>query len=170
LIAEEVTGEKISQLYDEYIFSPLNLSSTALVPYPNLPDGLINGYVHHFALSLKEWYTNEPENTAWSTLAFTAGAMISNATELSLFTYHLFNGNIISDESLEEMSEFRANKGLGLSRINVNGDYYFGHEGEITGFESITAFNPEKKVVISICCNTTPFNVNDLLDEIDLVL
>jgi len=169
-IAEKATGKKIGQLFADYILDPVNLNNTCLVPYMDTPPELVNGYVHHFALSLKEWYTTEPGNTAWSTIAFSAGAMASNAKDLSAFMYHLFNGNIINRESLELMTAFEGNHGLGLFRIKVNERYFWGHEGEITGFESIAVFNPETRTIISICSNTTPFNINDLLNIIDTEL
>lgn len=167
LIAEKATGEKVNQLLNEFIFDPSGIRNTSLVHFYEPPESLVNGYVHHFALSMREWYVNEPVNTSWSTLAFTAGAMVTNSTELSAFLYKLFNAEIISSESLKLMTEFNEDKGLGLFKIKVNDEYYYGHEGEITGFESIAAYHPEKNIVISICCNTTPFNIYELLDQID---
>lgn len=170
LIAEKATGKKVNQLFKEFIFDPNELRNTSLVHFYEPPELLINGYVHHFALSLREWFVNEPENTSWSTLAFTAGAMVTNSTELSAFFYNLFNAKIIGRKSLELMTEFNEDKGLGVFKMAVNDEYYYGHEGEITGFESIAAYNPEKNVVISICCNTTPFDVYELLNQIDTKL
>jgi len=170
IIAEKSTGQKVDELFARYLFNPLQLNNTLLVPIMGTPSALVNGYVHHFALSLKEWYVTEPDNTSWATVGFTAGAMATNSTELSAFIHALFSGEIISDESLRQMTNFSGNKGLGLFKININNHYYYGHEGEITGFESITAYDPVKQVSIAICCNTTPFKINDLLDKIDTVL
>jgi CubicO group peptidase (beta-lactamase class C family) len=170
LIAEKATGEKIDRLFAELITEPLGLNNTYLVPYMDTPPELVNGYVHHFAGSLTEWYVNEPENTSWATVGFTAGSVASTATDLSAFTYHLFHGDIIGEESLELMTDFSGNNGLGLFRIRVNDRNYWGHEGEITGFESITVYEPDSRVVISICCNTTPFKIKELLNEIDAIL
>jgi D-alanyl-D-alanine carboxypeptidase len=170
LIAEKVSGENIGKLFSDYLLKPLELNNTFLVPYMDTPSRLVNGYVHHFALSLKEWYTNEPENTAWSTIGFSAGAGASNSSDLSAFTHYLFNGHIISPESLALMTDFHGDKGLGLFKIKVNDHYYWGHEGEITGFESVTAYDPVEKIIISICYNTTPSNPHDLLNKIDKVL
>lgn len=170
LIAEHATAKDISQLFEEYILDPLELNSTYLVPYMPAPAALTNGYVHRFALSLQEWYVTEPGNTAWSTIGFTAGAMVSNASDLSAFLFHLFNGDILNETSLEMMTTFSDDHGFGLFRIKVNDQYYWGHEGEITGFESIAVFDPTTHTIISICCNTTPFKINNLLNEIDALL
>lgn len=170
LIAEKATGKPVPELFEEYLLVPNNLNDTHLIPYMETPAALVNGYVHHFALSLHEWYVTEPDNTAWATIGFTAGAMAATATDLSAFIYKLFNGEIISQESLQLMTSFSGKYGLGLFKMNVNGTLYYGHEGEITGFESIAAYNPDTKVVISICCNTTPSNIKDLLTQIDAEL
>ena len=170
LLAEQITDKDIDQLFGEYILAPLDLNSTYLVPYMPVPTALTNGYVHRFALSLQEWYVTEPENTAWATIGFTAGAMASNASDLSAFLFHLFNGDILNETSLTLMTTFNEDHGFGLFRIKVNDQYYWGHEGEITGFESIAVFNPTTRTIISICCNTTPFKINNLLNEIDALL
>jgi len=170
LVAEKATGKKVSELFSEYIIEPNNLTNTSLVPYMNTSPNLINGYVHNYALSLKEWYPTVPENTSWATVGFTAGAMTSNSTDLSTFTYRLFSGEILWDASLKLMTTFSDDYGLGLKKIKVNDHYSWGHEGEITGFESITAYNPDTGIVISICCNTTPFKIQELLNKIDAEL
>lgn len=170
LLAEEVSGESMAALYEEYILNPLALTSTFFVPYMGRPEKLVYGYVHRYALSLKKWYPNHPENTSWSTLAFTAGAMASNAQDLSAFTHALFRGDLLGEESLSLMTTFRGDKGLGLFRYEVNGRTYLGHEGEITGFEAITVYEPESGAVISICANTTPFDVMELLRTLDMEL
>jgi zinc transporter ZupT len=111
-----------------------------------------------------------PENTAWSTLGFTAGAMATTASDLSAFTHQLFVGDFLNALSLQEMTQFPTRFGLGLFKIQLNDKIYWGHEGEITGFEAMTVYDPEQKIVISICSNTTPFQIQKLLDEIDLIL
>ena len=170
LIAEKATDKKLPELYNEHLFDPIRLENTFFVPYETPQVEMSNGYVHHFALSLSEWYTNEPENTSWSTAGFSAGAIASNASDVSSFTYQLFRENVIAKEHLNDMTNFSDNNGLGLFKIDVNGSSYWGHEGEITGFEAITAYHPESQVVISICCNTTPFDIYSLLEKIDSVL
>ncbi len=170
IIAEKATGKRLAQLFSEHIIDPLLLASTRLVPFMPAPDDLVNGYVHHYALSIREWYTNTRENTAWSTIGYSAGAMVSSAGELSAFTHGLFEGDLLQPETLRKMTDFNGNMGLGLFRFRINDQEYWGHEGEITGFECITAYHPGTGVVISICCNTTPFSITDLLSEIDAVL
>jgi D-alanyl-D-alanine carboxypeptidase len=166
MIAELVTQQSIGSLFQELLFDSFGLDAVALVPFMDPPNNLINGYVHHYALSLKEWYVHDPDNTSWATIGFTAGAMVSTTSDLSAFTFHLFNGDIISEQSLEQMTSFDDNYGLGIFEISLTNVDVFGHEGEITGFESITAIHPESKIVVSISSNTTPFDIYKLLGKI----
>ena len=169
IIAEKATGKTILDLYHEIIFDPYGLKSTFFVPYELHSPMLIDGFVHHFALSMTEWYRHTPDQTSWSTAAHASGAMASNTSDLSLFIHNLFQGNIVSMESIDEMTVFLGNKGLGLFAYDVNGRTYWGHEGEIMGFEAITAYCPQTKTTFSFCCNTTPFKINQLLDRIEII-
>ncbi len=167
LIAEEVTGSMLSALYREYLFDPLGLSETRFVPYVPAPDELISGYVHHYALSFREWFPTTPENRSWPTLAFSAGAMVTSATELAVFVKGLFGREIVSAESLDAMTGIRDGREKGLQRISVNGTACYGHEGEITGFESMAIFHPDSGRIIVVCSNTTPFHVKEAIEVID---
>jgi D-alanyl-D-alanine carboxypeptidase len=169
IIAEKASGKKILDLYHEIIFNPYELENTLFVPYENDHAMMINGYVHHFALSMSEWYTHTPDHTSWSTAAHASGAITANSIDLSWFTHNLFHGNIVSKESLNEMTSCVGNKGLGLFEFRVNGRLHWGHEGEIMGFEAITAYSLERKITISICCNTTPYYIYQLLDMIGII-
>jgi D-alanyl-D-alanine carboxypeptidase len=165
LIAEKVTGKKIWQLYREYISNPLELQNTSFVPYENHGPSLINGYVHHMALSLSEWYINTPEHLSWATAGHSAGAMTANSEELAEFIRALYTGKILSQESLNEMTKFLENKGLGIFRFDINGRILWGHSGQLMGFECIAAFDPQNQLTYALCCNTSPYDIDGLLKK-----
>jgi D-alanyl-D-alanine carboxypeptidase len=167
IIAEKATGKEILDLYHEIICSPLGLSHTFFLPYESHPPLLINGFVHRFAFSLSKWYIHTTDQTSWSTAAHASGALAANSKDLSWFIHHLFFGSIVNHVSLAEMTTFFENKGFGLFKFNVNGRAHWGHEGEIMGFEAITAYNPQTKITYAICCNTTPYDIYHLLDIIE---
>lgn len=170
LIAEKAAGEPVADLYRRYIFEAAGLNSTFFVPYGGTPESLISGYVHKFALSLKSPYETVPENTSWATAGYTAGAIASTAEDLVVFMDALFSGKIISENSLQEMISFNGKYGRGIMKIEGNGSVLYGHEGEITGFTAIAAYNPEFKTSIAICSNTTPFDIHALLKKINKIL
>lgn len=170
LIAEKTAGKKAADLYREHIFEPCGLSNTYFIPFEDPPAELVTGYVRNYALSLKKWYPNPPGNVSWATVGFTAGAIASNSSDLTKFALMLFRGDILDDASLEATTDFQGKYGLGLQKFKVNDKYYYGHEGEITGFEAICAYDPSDGKVVSICCNTTPARIIDLLEKIDSAL
>lgn len=169
IVAEKATGRKILDLYNEIIFTPHGLQNTQFVPYEEYSPRMISGFVHHFALSLAQWYTHTPDQTSWSTAAHASGAIVTNSRELSWFTHKLFQEKILGPESVNEMTNMIGNIGLGLFEINVNGRIYWGHEGEIMGFEALTAYSPETKIGYSFCCNTTPYDIYQLLNTIERI-
>ena len=170
LIAEEVTGRQLAELYNGYLFDPLELSETRFVPYEPSPPELITGFVHHYALSFRGWYPTAPENISWPTLAFSSGAMVTTATEMAAFIKYLFGGELLSAESLDEMTGMKGGREKGLQRISVNGNTWYGHEGEITGFESMVLYHPDTGRIIAVCSNTTPFRIKDAIRVIDAKL
>jgi hypothetical protein len=56
-----------------------------------------------------------------------------------------FTAEIISINSLEEMTRFQDHKGLGIFKFKNNGKTLWGHSGQLMGFECITAFDPAVK-------------------------
>ena len=93
--------------------------------------------------------------------------MVTTATELAAFLNHLLRGEILTPHSMEEMIGSTDGRGKGLARIGINGHTWYGHEGEITGFESMALFQPETGWIITVITNTTPFRVKEAVNIIE---
>jgi D-alanyl-D-alanine carboxypeptidase len=179
LIAEKVTGKKMSDLYNELIFNNLNLNNIVFCPYNGTPEKLISGYDRKL-LPTPGLYEVTSENTAWATSAFTSGALVANSEETALFFHHLLMGNIISEQSLNVMKSFEAANnpqdehleffGKALFKWDINGNLYYGHEGLFVGFDNILSFREKDKTTIVILSNMSSFNKFNLLSEIDKII
>jgi len=179
LIAEKITGNEMSELYNEYIFNNLNLNNIIFSPYNGTPEKLISGYDRKL-LPTPGLYEVTSENTAWATSAFTSGALVANSEETAIFFHNLLMGNIISEQSLIEMKNFEiANNpqdehleyfGKGLFKWEINGNLYYGHEGLFIGFDNIVSFREKDKTTIVILSNISSFNKFNLLTEIDKII
>lgn len=179
LIAEKITGKKMSELFNEYIFSNLNMSNTIFSPYNGTPEKLISGYDRRLLPTLG-LYEVTSENTAWATSAFTSGALVLNSEETAIFFHNLLSGKLISEQSLNEMKKFGvANNsqdeylkyfGKALFKWEINGNTYFGHEGLFVGFDNILSFREKDKTTIVILSNLSSFNKFNLLKEIDKII
>ena len=179
LIAEQVSGRKMTELYDNYIFSPFGLNRIALVPQAGTPDHLISGYDRQL-LPTPGWYEVTPQNTAWASAAFTSGALTGNSEQTAMFFHYLLTGQLVTQNSLNLMqdfvekrqpdSEYQKYYGLGLFSFEINGNRYVGHEGLFVGADNVAGFRISDKTTIVIFANISTFNKFNLLKEIDAEL
>jgi len=161
-IVEDITGKPILQLLHERILDPLNLQNTYFIPYEPAPARLVAGFDRDLA-KIPGMLEIAPDNTSWATLAFSSGAIASNADDLGVFFDNLFEGKLLSHVTMEEMMTFipavnpgldaQTGSGLGLMRFEVGGQELLGHVGEFMGSSSIAVYSPEKGYTITITCN-----------------
>ncbi len=179
LIAEQVSEKKMENLYQEYIFEPLQIDNIRLLPQQTKPELLISGY-DRALLPTPGLYEVSSENTAWASSAFTSGALVGNSETTAIFFHNLLMGKIINKNSLSTMKTFgQPNQidnehltdfGFGLFKYNINGYVYYGHEGLFVGFDNIACFREKDKVTIVIFANISSFEKFELLEEIDNIL
>lgn len=92
-----------------------------------------------------------------------AGAIVSTPSDLVNFISALFDGKLISTESLEKMKTITDGMGFGIQQFPYGDKKVYGHGGGIDGFNSILVYLPEDKLAVSYCSNGTVFAVNDIL-------
>jgi D-alanyl-D-alanine carboxypeptidase len=161
-IVEDETGKTMLQQLHEQIFDPLNLQDTYFIPYEPAPAKLVTGFDRDLA-KVPGMLKIAPDNTSWATLAFTSGAIASNADDLGIFFDDLFDGKLLSTSTMKEMTNFipaanpgleaQTGSGLGLMRLNVNGQELIGHIGEFMGSSSIAMYSPNQGYTIVVTSN-----------------
>jgi D-alanyl-D-alanine carboxypeptidase len=161
-IVEDITGKPFQKLLHEQILDPLNLTYTYFIPYEPAPAKLVTGFDRDLA-KIPGMLGINPNNTSWSTLAFTSGALASTADDLGVFFDTLFEGKLLLPSTMEEMKTFtpasnpgldaQTGSGLGLMRFEVDGQELIGHVGEFMGASSIAVYSPDKGYTITITCN-----------------
>jgi CubicO group peptidase (beta-lactamase class C family) len=111
----------------------------------------------------------EYENNAWILSAEThmsipqgAGNIVSTTYDLSSFISALFEGKLISKKSLDKMMELKDGYGLGMIRMPFDKNWWYGHTGGIDGFQSMLAYNPEKKASFCILGNGYNYPMNSI--------
>lgn len=147
-IIEDIEKKSFSKVLNERVFKPLKLKRTTfgakLKPKKN----------EAYSYFLKEniWTPIYQETYLKSTMG--AGGITSTAQEVNTFYNALFNGKIISNEILNEMTTpIRNDWGLGISVINFNGITIYGHDGGIDGYQSVAIYLPAQKVSIAFTFN-----------------
>jgi CubicO group peptidase (beta-lactamase class C family) len=96
-------------------------------------------------------------------LPFSAGAITSNANDLTAFIRAIFNGKLLAPSSVDEMTQLRESYGIGLVTFPFGERKFFGHTGGIEKFKSVVGYYPAEKLGLSLIVNGDNFNRNDII-------
>jgi D-alanyl-D-alanine carboxypeptidase len=153
IIAEEVSGQPLMQLFRRELFDPLSLDSVRL-----FPDEPVMGELAHRWMGGRDASSN-PMNGEWSG-AWAAGAVMATAAEMVQFYDALFRGAILTEASMSELLAFGGpnSYGLGISEKRVGGERIVGHSGEIRGYSSVIFWIPSLRASIAVLTNSIPSN------------
>jgi len=154
-ILQDLYKTPFSKLLETKIILPLSLKNTAYGQKINPKTNEALSYSF-----LGKW--NKETETDMS-IPQGAGAIISTPEDLNIFITALFNGEIISKNSLELMKTIENGYGLGLFKFPYNDKWSYGHTGGIDGFQSVTSFFPDDQLAISQTGNGINYNKNDIL-------
>lgn len=148
---EDATGTEISMLLDRNVLDPMALNATLLFD-STLPDvEVVNAYKD---LDLDG--VDDPMGTrplpGFVTPAWTAGGMISNASDLVMFLDGVFAGEIISEAALSELIDTENGGGGYALGIYAHGGSW-GHDGGIAGYLSAVFHDPHTGVTVATLTN-----------------
>jgi CubicO group peptidase (beta-lactamase class C family) len=150
-----VYGRPFSELLKEKITKPLHLKNTYYGSTININNNESVSYSY-----LGKWKL-EPETNL--SIPQGAGGIVSNPTDLNLFTENLFLGNIVSKQSLETMKTIEKKYGFGMFKFSYLDELNFGHTGGIDGFRSFTIYFPKDKLAISMTSNALNYSQKEIL-------
>lgn len=94
-----------------------------------------------------------------------AGAIISTPNDLTKFIQALFDGKIVSKESLEQMKP-KDEFGLGINPYPIGGKTFYGHGGGIDGFRSLLVYLPEEKLSLAYTSNGVNYPLNNIVSGV----
>jgi hypothetical protein len=92
-----------------------------------------------------------------------AGAIVSTPSDLVKVISALFEGKLVSTESLDQMKTIKDGMGMGMQKFPYDNKTLYGHGGAIDGFNAILCYFPEEKMAVSYCSNGTVYAVNDIM-------
>jgi len=177
-IAELVTLRKFSRLLRQYLVIPLQLESTGIITAQHRGPTPITGY--DIDLIPFGDYEIDPTNMSWPTYGWTAGAFVSSSSEMDRILRALFQGNLVSPKSLQQMRTFfpctdedipvQTGYGLGMRRFDINGNTLIGHTGTILGFGAGTFYLPEQGIYLSFAANQSRLDQVGLIQKIVEIL
>ena len=160
-IIEKITGNSWAHEVESRIINPLDLKDTTFVDedewkgvvvpgFKRTPDGYLSSYEF-------PWYPHS--STAWA-----AGGMVSSVSDLMTFASALFDGKLVSMETLAMMAQPVGKEGqrawaLGGGVMEVAGRKAFAMGGSTTGYRAFIVGIPESKLVVTALVNADEGNV-----------
>jgi len=152
LIAESVTGQSFSQLLRDSILTPLQLDSTYLAVYES--SSVVAAHPWQGGMDFSSTPRTSINSAAWS-----AGAMYSTSGEMAQWYRALMNGEVLNQNSLNEMTTFvgSGSYGVGISESTILGRTIWQHGGTIWGgYNSSMMYDVQSGSVICVLINQLP--------------
>ena len=162
-IIEKVTGNNWSHEIESRIIQPLGLEDT-IVPKKDLSNEVVvPGYMKtsdgYLNLLEHPWYPHISASTGWA-----AGGIISSASDLMTFASALFDGRLMSKETLELMSRpvgtgGRWTWGLGGGVMKINDHQAFAMGGDTVGYHAFFIGTLDGRFIVTALVNTNEGDV-----------
>jgi len=153
-ILENIYKKSYAELLEERIIKPLGLKNTCFGKKININDNECKSYKY------KDGWKVEPETDM--SIPLGAGGIVSTPVDLTLFINALFNGKLVSINSLTQMKTIKERIGMGLFQMPFNGHISFGHGGNIDGFTSHFAYFPDSNISFAFTANGMNYRENDI--------
>ena len=156
LIIEKVTGESWFHEVESRIITPLDLKETRLGKEGMWNGDVVTGYIKapdgYISIVDFPWYPHS--STAWA-----AGGLVSSTADVMTFASALFDGKLVSKESLAVMAQPLGTEGdrqwgLGGGVVELAGRTAFGMGGDTTGYHAFFIGVPGSKLVVTALVNT----------------
>jgi amidase len=150
LVLEAATRQEYTNLLQERILDPLEMTETSFPNDVPEPGSIVDGYTA---------YPDGKNATQWNlSQAWTAGGVISTAADMTTFLQALANGQLFQDpQTLLKMADFVEYdvitqkigvKGYGIGLLEFV-DGVWGHGGQTLGFESALMFVPGTEITLA---------------------
>jgi D-alanyl-D-alanine carboxypeptidase len=161
LIIEKLTGKSYEAALHEKIASKIGLKDTYTAT-GNI-DVNKNESLTYFMIPGGDW-KQVPETHP--SILFSAGAIVSTPNDLAKFIQALFDGKIVSKETLDQMKTMRDGEGFGMVTFAFAGKTFYGHTGGADNYGAWLAYLPEEKLAVAYTTNAKVYPVKDIVSGI----
>lgn len=155
MVAKAASGINISKLIRDSILTPLNMDST----FYDVDEPATGTLAHRWWNGIDY---NDTPRIGLNTAGGCAGSLFSTASEMVQWYAALFNKQIISQASINELTNFLPtgtagyDYGLGIARSTTQGYKYWGHGGDTWGYKSLTIYDSCLHVAVGGFSNSFP--------------
>jgi len=157
LILEKITGKSYAEALEEKITSKIGLKDTYLAT-GNIDVNKNEALTYmHFA---GDW---KPVTETHPTILFSAGAIVSTPSDMAKFIQALFEGKLVSRETLDQMKTMRDGAGFGMVTYTFAGRTFYGHGGAADNYGAWLAYEPEEKLAVAYTTNAKIYPVENIV-------
>lgn len=158
-IAEAVTKKKYAQLIHDNItkkypsikiWNNSNVTNESAISYFKMSDWEFAGTTHH-------------------SVTIGAGSLSGTINDITQLYMDLFNGKLVSEKSLIQMTSIDNDFGLGLYPMDFHDHKAIGHTGAIDGYNA-KVYNFSNDLYLTVLSNAVDFPLNSLTDAILSIL
>ena len=159
LLVEKLTGKTYQENFAKRIASKIGLKDTYAANGPVDP-AKNETFSYHMG---RDW--EQEDEIHWS-LFFGAGSIISTPYDLVKFISALFDGKIISKQSLAQMTTMKDEYGFGMGVDKFGDQTYYGHTGGAQSFGAWLAYLPEEKLALAYSTNSKLYPVKNIISGV----
>jgi CubicO group peptidase (beta-lactamase class C family) len=159
MLIEKLTGKTYQENLAKRISSKIGLKDTYAASGPTDP-AKNESFSYRFN---RDW--DQDSDIHWS-LFFGAGSITSTPYDLVKFITALFDGRIISKQSLALMTTMKDDYGFGIDVVQFGGKTYYGHTGGAQSYGAWLAYVPEEKLALAYTTNAKLYPVKNIISGI----
>ncbi len=155
MIIEKIEGKQFADVLTDRICKPCNLGDTYYGQ--EISDAREEAYSYTWDQTWKDATETD------MSLPMGAGALVSTPNDLNRFLNCLFDHQLVSEATLNQMTDLKDGMGAGLFQVPFYEKRGFGHNGGIDGFQTASYYFPEDEVAISYFSNGVVMAVNNVM-------
>ncbi|MCP5062243.1 MAG: beta-lactamase family protein [Ignavibacteriae bacterium] len=176
MIIEKATGSTFPSELKTHLWESKNLQNYYLWLADSIPENQAHVFGDDFQFGSSEKDLTFLPRASHESIGIGSSGIVTTAMDLAKWCYQLFEGNILSKESIDEMLRFvefesqynMKGYGLGVQLFNdniTNGKKAIGHGGGNIGSATYMIYLPDYSVSLVIMVNAYPTNSVDYFAE-----
>lgn len=180
-IIEQVSEKPLNEYLSEVILTPLELNNTFFLGQDEEPTNMADGWFEDNYNFFNISRVREYDLSKLYEIGFAMANIVATPEDVAKFGYNLMNGNIISESSLEQMTQqfaFDAQSntafGNGIFYSSIGELDCYQHSGSLLGYQSYLWTIPELDVSFSFVVNNASggwaYNDNGMQKLLEAVL
>ena len=176
MIIEKATRSTFPVQLKKNLWEPLNLQNYYLWLADSIPENQAHVFGDDFQFGSSESDVTFLPRASHESITYGSSGIVTSALDLAKWCYLLFEGNVLSEESMNEMLRFvefnpqdnMKGYGLGVQLFTneiPNGKKAFGHGGANIGSATYMIYLPEYSVSIVVMVNAFPTSSVDYFSK-----